>query len=215
MIMSIIYGYIFYYVAALLGISIGYHRYFTHKTFKTNSFIELIMLFFGLICGGRSALTWCAVHRMHHANSDTHEDPHSPTFVGAWRVVTSSWSVDYIPKKYIIDLIKNPRVVFFHKYGRYIHLIYAAMILMLGIEEFLIFVLMPYILSWIGFGLLNWATHKDGSPKDIPLLNIIAPGEGWHKVHHDHPGYKSLHKYDIAGIVIRMFLESKNEEVKS
>jgi fatty-acid desaturase len=69
----LLYGYIFYYVAALVGISIGYHRYFTHRSFKTSMYVETIMLFFGLICGGRSALTWAAVHRIHHSKSDTED----------------------------------------------------------------------------------------------------------------------------------------------
>ena len=114
--MILFYGYLFYYAAALIGISIGYHRYFTHKTFQTNTAIEHVMLFFGAVCGGRSALTWAAVHRMHHAGSDTTEDPHSPVYVGKLKVLTSRWHVDYIPRKYISDLMKNPRVVFWHMY---------------------------------------------------------------------------------------------------
>ena len=48
--MFIFYGYIFYYFAALIGISIGYHRYFTHRSFKTTPHLEIVMLFLGLIC---------------------------------------------------------------------------------------------------------------------------------------------------------------------
>lgn len=208
--MSLLYGYFFYFFTSLVGISIGYHRYFTHRSFKTNPFIEILMLVLGLICGGRSALTWAAVHRMHHSKSDTEEDPHSPKFKGAWNVLTSKWRVEYIPKKYIKDLLKNPRVVFFHRYGKYIHFVYAGLILILGINYFIIFVLIPYILAWIGFGLLNYFAHKDGEPTNVPLLNIIAPGEGWHKNHHDKPMATSLHKYDIAGIIIeRLFTKPK------
>lgn len=203
--MTFLYGYLFYYFAALIGISVGYHRYFTHRTFTTTPILENIMLFFGLICGGRSALTWAAVHRMHHAKSDTEEDPHSPIYVGVWRVLTSRWHVEYIPKKYIVDLIKNPRIVFFHRYGKYIHIVYAGTMMLGGLNLFLIFVVMPFMLSWIGFGLLNWIAHKDGKPIDIPVMNILAPGEGWHKYHHEHPRKHSLNKYDIAGWTIERF----------
>ena len=207
---EIFYGYIFYFLAATIGISAGYHRYFTHKSFNATPLIETIMLFFGLICGGRSALTWAAVHRIHHTESDTKQDPHSPIYVGMWNVILSRWSINYIPKKYIKDLIKNPRVVFFHKYGRYVHLGYASIIMLIGgLKLLLIFVVIPFVIAWIGFGLLNWIAHKDGTPTDVPIMNILAPGEGWHKIHHDHPGWKSLHKYDIAGIAINLFLEKK------
>ena len=209
--MILLYGYLFYYFSALIGISIGYHRYFTHKSFMTNKMVEIIMLFFGMICGGRSLMTWAAVHRMHHAHSDTEHDPHSPKFLGAWSVILSKWRVNSIPRKFIIDLIKNPRVVFFHKYGKYIHITYAATMLLLGLDFFVIFVLMPFLLAWIGFGILNWATHRSGKPADIILLNLIAPGEGWHKQHHDHPGRRRLNRYDIAGWTIeRILIKSKS-----
>lgn len=209
--MTFLYGYLFYYFAALIGISIGYHRYFTHRSFTTTTYLETIMLFFGLICGGRSALTWAAVHRMHHAKSDTEEDPHSPLYVGVWRVITSRWRVEYIPRKYIVDLLKNPRVVFFHRYGKYIHATYAVLMLLVSIDMFVIFVVMPYVLAWAGFGLLNWIAHKDGEPVDVPIMNLVAPGEGWHKTHHKHPRYTSLHKYDIAGWTIeRVFIKTKS-----
>lgn len=208
--MVILYGYLFYYFAALIGISIGYHRYFTHRSFKSSANLENIMLFLGLICGGRSALTWAAVHRMHHAKSDTEHDPHSPLYKGAWKVLTSAWTVEYIPKKHIIDLLKNPRVIWFHKYGKYVHIFYALVMLLIGTNYFISFVVFPFVLSWIGFGMLNYFAHKDGKPANVPLLNFIAPGEGWHKNHHDKPMSIKLHKYDIAGFIIeRIFTKSK------
>jgi len=209
--MTFLFGYIFYYVAALIGISAGYHRYFTHRSFTTTPNLEKLMLFFGLICGGRSALTWAAVHRMHHAKSDTEDDPHSPMYKGAWKVLTSAWTVEYIPKKHIIDLLKNPRVVWFHKYGKYVHIFYALVMLLAGIDYFISFAVFPFVLSWIGFGMLNYFAHKDGKPANVPLLNFIAPGEGWHKNHHDKPMSIKLHKYDITGWTIeRFFITTKS-----
>lgn len=208
--MTLIFGYLFYYFAALIGISVGYHRYFTHNSFKTSKFFETVFLFFGLICGGRSALTWCAVHRYHHSVSDTENDPHSPTYQGCLKVIFSQWKLGYIPKKYVVPLIKNSRLRFFHKYGVYMYTIYGLFTLFLGIDAFIIFFLSPLVLSWVGFGLLNYFAHKDGSAKDIPFMNILAPGEGWHKVHHDHPNYYKLNKFDPAGVIIeRFFVKSK------
>lgn len=203
--MTLLYGYLFYYVVALIGISIGYHRYFTHSSFKTSVIAEYVMLFFGLICGGRSALTWAAVHNMHHAKSDTPTDPHSPKYAGKLKVLFSRWHVDYIPKKYIVTLLRNPRILFFHRYGKYIHLTYATIMLLFGIKYFLIFVVSPFVFAWIGFGLLNWIAHYNGKPNDVPIMNLIAPGEGWHKYHHEHPKAHRLNKYDIAGWAIERF----------
>jgi fatty-acid desaturase len=53
--------------------------------------------------------------------------------------------------------------------------------------------------------MLNYFAHKDGEPQNIPVLNLIAPGEGWHLNHHKQPKSYKLHKYDIAGVVIERF----------
>lgn len=204
--MTLLYGYIFYYFSALIGHSVGYHRYFSHRNFTTNKIIETSMLFFGLICGGRSPLMWAAVHRMHHSKSDTDEDPHSPMFVGAWKVLTSRFKVHYIPRKYLADLLKNPRVMFFHRYGKYIHITYAAVFLLAGIEYFLIFVVIPFVLAWFSFGFLNYFAHRKGSPANVVWLNLFAPGEAWHETHHKFPRATSLHRFDIAGFIIEKIL---------
>ena len=208
--MSLILGFIFYYISSLIGISIGYHRYFSHYTFSTNKYIEIIFLVLGLICGGRSALTWCAVHRYHHANSDTATDPHSPIYQGSLNVIFSRWKLDYIPKKHLKSLMDNARLRFFHKYGLYFYLLYGSVLLLINLNLFIIFFLCPLLFSWAGFGLLNYFAHKNGHPENVVLLNLIAPGEGWHKNHHDSPKDYKLHKLDIAGIIIeRFFVRSK------
>jgi fatty-acid desaturase len=213
--MILLYGYMFYYIASLIGISIGYHRYFSHRTFETNSFLENIMLFFGQICGGRSPITWAAVHRMHHSTSDTEDDPHSPKYVGAFNVLLSKWTVNYIPRKYIKDMLKNPRLVWWHKYGKYVHGVFAISVLLIGIEYFFIFVVCPFVFSYVGFGLLNWLSHKDSSPIDLPILNLIAPGEGWHKYHHENPRSHKLNKFDMAGVLIETAFDKSKYSSKN
>lgn len=208
--MTLLYGYLFYYVSAMIGHSIGYHRYFSHRTFKTNKVFETVFLFFGLICGGRSPLMWCAVHRMHHSHSDTENDPHSPVYKNKWKILLSQFTVSYIPRKHLVDLLKNPRIMFFHNYGKYIHFLYAVLMLSISVNVFVMFVLIPFVLSWVSFGMLNYFAHKDGEPANVVWLNFFAPGEGWHKNHHEKPMSTKLHFLDPAGNVIeRIFIKSK------
>ena len=82
--------------------------------------IEVVMLYCGVLCGGQSALSWSGVHRMHHAYADTKKDPHSPKYNKWWQILFSTWRVNNIPRKFVKDLFKNPRVMFFHKYRYYI-----------------------------------------------------------------------------------------------
>ena len=184
--MILIYGYIIYWAVAAVGITYGYHRYFAHRTFKANTLTETLMLYLGLLCGGRSSLTWAGVHRIHHAHADTDRDPHSPKN-HPWHVILFSlWRVKNIPRKYMIDLISNPRVMFFHRYGRYIlatHWIIT--ILIFGVNA-LIVNSMLFLLAYLGFGILNFFGHDEKGPANRLLINMIAPFEGNHKDHHEH-----------------------------
>ena len=62
----------------ILMYSVGFHRYFAHKTFKTNRFIEIVLAILGSMSAQGSVIAWVSVHRCHHQYSDTEGDPHSP-----------------------------------------------------------------------------------------------------------------------------------------
>lgn len=184
--MIILYGYIIYWIIAAVGITYGYHRYFSHKTYKTNVLVEIVLLYLGLLCGGRSALTWSAVHRIHHAHADTDKDPHSPKNHPWYVILFSLWRVKYIPHRYMKDLIANPRVVFFHRYGK--HLLIAHWIitpLIFGVNALYVNAML-FVLSYVGFGILNFYGHDAKGPANRFFINLIAPFEGNHKDHHEH-----------------------------
>ena len=183
--MIVFYGYMIYWAVAAIGITYGYHRYFAHGTWKSNALVETILLYLGLICGGRSALTWSGVHRMHHTYADTENDPHSPKNHPWYVVLFSLWKVKMIPRKFIVNLIRNPRVMFFHRFGYFIfisHWIVTA--LLFGVNAVIVNSML-FILSYVGFGVLNLYGHTDKGPTNNFLINLIAPFEGNHKDHHD------------------------------
>jgi len=182
--MLLIYGYLFYFFVALIGITLGYHRYFSHAEFKANPALQVVMLYCGLLCGVRSPLTWAGVHRMHHAYSDTDKDPHSPIMMSKWKVFFSMYRVPSIPRKFIKDLLKNPRVMFFHRYGKYIWLFHVLITyLLFGINALWINILI-ILFSYIGYGVLNTFGHDSKGPVNRLWINLIAPFEGNHEDHH-------------------------------
>ncbi|MEL0015249.1 MAG: fatty acid desaturase [Rhodospirillales bacterium] len=184
--MIVLYGYIIYWIVAAVGITYGYHRYFAHNDYKTNKYFEVVLLYLGLLCGGRSALTWSGVHRIHHANADTDKDPHSPKNHPWYVVLFSLWRVKQIPRRYMTDLLDNPRVMFFHKYGKYVlaaHWIVTT--LLFGVNAIIINAML-IILSYMGFGILNFYGHDAKGPANNFLINLIAPFEGNHKDHHEY-----------------------------
>ena len=143
------------------------------------------MLYCGLLCGGRSSLTWVGVHRMHHEHVDTPKDPHSKKYQPWWKILFSLWSVDNIPRKYIKDIIKNPRIIFFHKQRYTIYITNAILLTLIIGPKALIVLGIIYLLAYLGFGALNLWGHDEEGPVNNPWINLIAPYEGNHKDHHE------------------------------
>jgi stearoyl-CoA desaturase (delta-9 desaturase) len=76
------------YVVSMLGVTVGYHRYFTHHSFKAKRFLRISMAISGGLAVQGSVIPWAADHRRHHAFSDREGDPHSP-----WEFGTSPFAV--------------------------------------------------------------------------------------------------------------------------
>ena len=66
------------YAARMFAITAFYHRYFSHRTFKTSRLVQFLGAFVACASGQRGPLWWAAHHRMHHRHSDTEHDSHSP-----------------------------------------------------------------------------------------------------------------------------------------
>jgi len=64
--------------ATSIGITIGYHRLFTHKSFQANAMVRFVLAVLGSMALQGAVIEWVGAHRLHHQHSDEHEDPHSP-----------------------------------------------------------------------------------------------------------------------------------------
>jgi stearoyl-CoA desaturase (delta-9 desaturase) len=186
----------FTYFGRMFGITAGYHRYFSHKTYKTSRLFQFFMAFLGGSSAQKGALWWAAHHRHHHKYSDEPEDIHSPTLRGFW------WShcgwilcAKYEPtqENLIPDLIKFPELRFLTKY----HLIPptilgTAIFLLGGWNVFLWGFLVSNVLLWHGTFTINSLSHVFGSrrfkttdtSRNNFFLAILTMGEGWHNNHH-------------------------------
>ena len=112
-----------------LSITAGYHRFYSHRTYRTKPTLEAILLFFGAMAGQGSALRWSFDHRLHHAYVDTDQDPYSIQ-KGFW-YAHFLWILEKpreIDPKVVPDLMKNRLVQFQHKYINSLMLISNAMV---------------------------------------------------------------------------------------
>ncbi len=77
-----------FYVVSGLGITVGFHRYFTHGSFKAKRWLRVTLAIAGSLAIEGNVIQWVADHRRHHAYSDQEGDPHSP-----WRFGTGWWAL--------------------------------------------------------------------------------------------------------------------------
>jgi fatty-acid desaturase len=201
----VILGFLWYQVIAIFGLSIGLHRYFSHRQFKVSNTFEVICLFLSMLAGSRSPIGWIGAHRMHHKYSDTWKDPHSPSYVGFWTVAFNQWELKNIPRSCVRDLYDNKIVMFFDKYWLYMHLVTSIVVLLLSIELFIVLIVSPYVLAFVGYGMFNALGHKDNKAVTNMFINILSAGEGWHNVHHNNPTTIKLNKYDLSGLIVQRF----------
>ena len=72
------------YLTRIFGITAGYHRYFSHRSFKTSRVFQFVLAWLGCASMQKGPLWWAANHREHHRHTDTPEDPHSPVVRSFW-----------------------------------------------------------------------------------------------------------------------------------
>jgi len=204
------------YVLTGLGITVGFHRLFTHRAFETHGAVQFILAALGSMAVEAPLLKWVAVHRLHHRHSDREEDPHSPHYQGDGflGLVRGAWHAHlgwvFKPEtpnldRYVRDLLQSRAL-------RCAHALFPLWIV--------VSLLIPTVLggvltgSWMGavFGLIwgglvriflvhhvtwsvNSACHlwgrqpyrsSDHSRNNF-LFGILALGEGWHNNHHAFP----------------------------
>src|ERR1035437_10563451 len=86
-----------FYMISGLGISTGFHRYFTHSSFKANRGLKIALAIAGSLAIEGPVLTWVADHRRHHKYSDKEGDPHSPWRFGTdWKALTKGFGYAHV-----------------------------------------------------------------------------------------------------------------------
>jgi stearoyl-CoA desaturase (delta-9 desaturase) len=104
------------YILTVLGITVGFHRLFTHRAFETIPVVAFILGVLGSMAVQARVFTWVAVHRRHHQHSDQINDPHSPHHEGkgAWGVLHGMWHAH-------VGWIFRPKPLDLHRYVKDLH----------------------------------------------------------------------------------------------
>ena len=205
------------YLLTGLGITFGYHRLLTHRSFETVPAIKAIALILGSMAVQGSAIDWASNHLKHHAHSDEEGDPHSP--VDGLFHAHVGWLFSAPPadrERYAKKLMADPMIVWIDRtFLLGVALGLAIPYAIAGVEGllwggFARIVLVNHV-SWS----VNSICHTFGSqPFDIKdqsrnlwIFGLLAFGEGWHHNHHAFPAMAfhgmTRRQVDLTAYIIR------------
>jgi stearoyl-CoA desaturase (delta-9 desaturase) len=184
------------YEARMFFVTAGYHRYFSHRSFKTSRVFQFVLAFLAMSSSQKGVLWWAAHHRHHHRYSDQDLDLHSPTLFGFW------WShVGWIVSDryegtrfdYIADFAKFPELRWLNKYYLVPPIALGAAVWLVGGFGFFVWgFCLSTMLLWHGTFTINSLSHLFGkrrfptadTSKNNWMLALVTLGEGWHNNHH-------------------------------
>jgi stearoyl-CoA desaturase (delta-9 desaturase) len=215
-----------------ISISAFYHRYFSHRTFKTGRISQFIFALFGASAMQKGPLWWAAYHRNHHRYADQIEDVHSPVVHGfMWSHM--GW---FLSKKYfsydstrVTDLARFPEIKLLDRFYFFVPLTLALTLFSVGVilqhaapslhtDGWQMLIWGFFISTTVLFhttASVNSLAHKFGkrryNTKDHSrnnwLLGWIAFGEGWHNNHHHYPSSVRLGfrwwEFDVTFYVLK------------
>ena len=182
-----------------LGITVGYHRLFAHRSFRSHYLIEWLLMLYGTMAIQNTILNWCSDHRVHHKKLDTEDDPYSikKGFFHAHMGWIMKNNVTLI--KGVKDLQAKKAVVFQEKYYWIIAILLSFVFpLLIGslygrpwgglIWGGIVRVTLVHHFTWFINSLCHYIGEKkydlNTSARDSWVMAILTFGEGYHNFHH-------------------------------
>lgn len=201
------------YAIRMFAITAFYHRYFSHKAYKTSRVVQFVFAVLGAASVQRGPLWWAAHHRHHHRFADTVQDVHSPRQIGFWRSHVG-WFMTRgafrTNEAAVPDLAKFPELRWLDRFDILVPVVYAAALYALGVllehvapqlgtsggqllvwGFFVSTIVLFHATVTINSLAHSWGTRRFDTRDDSrnnALLALITFGEGWHNNHHHFPG---------------------------
>lgn len=189
-----------FYLFTGFSITAGYHRLFSHKSYKANPMVRLFFLIFGAATFQNSLLKWASDHRKHHSKVDTPNDPYNIKEGFFYAHMGWIFLKNDAPIEGVNDLKADPMVMWQHKYylaistffgivlpallGWYFGSLYAG----LGIAAFGRVVFVHHVTFFINSlcHFLGKQTYSDKhTARDSVIMAFLTYGEGYHNFHHE------------------------------
>lgn len=192
------------YWVRMFGITAGFHRYLSHRSFKTSRAFQFLLALLGTSAAQLGPLWWAAHHRHHHAHSDTEKDVHPPGLRGFWWA-HCGWIFDpdneHPDLSRVKDLAGYPELVWLDRYPLVPPTLLAVAVLGLGLAvgQPLEMLVWGFFVSTVAlyhatfainslahvYGERRYDTRDDS--RNSFFLALVTMGEGWHNNHHQYP----------------------------
>jgi stearoyl-CoA desaturase (delta-9 desaturase) len=195
--MSVVIAVAFYWIR-IFFIGAGYHRYFSHRAYKTGRVFQFALAFMAQTTTQKSIIWWAAKHRHHHRHSDTEDDVHSPVR-RSFLYSHMGWIFDRkhdnnsFDWESVQDLTRYPELLFLHKYEQLPAIVAAvACFLIGGWPGLVVGFFWSTVAVYHATFCINSLAHVHGSKRYVTgdesrnnaLLAVATMGEGWHNNHH-------------------------------
>jgi stearoyl-CoA desaturase (delta-9 desaturase) len=184
------------YLVRMFAITAGYHRYFSHRSYRLGRSAQFMMAFVAETSGQKGVLWWAAHHRVHHRHADRERDIHPPGLRGFWWAhvgwVLSNQHDEYDPKL-VADFGKYPELRWLDRHYLVPPAMLAGAILLLGgpgafAWGFLVSTVALFHATFTINSVAHlWGSRRFATPDDSRnnfVLAILTLGEGWHNNHH-------------------------------
>jgi len=183
------------YVVRMFFITAGYHRYFSHRSFRMNRTFQFLMAFGGTTAVQKGPLWWAGHHRIHHRFTDLDGDVHSPRDGLWWSHVGWILSTKYkaTDPDDIRDFARYPELRFLDRFSWIGPWLLALGCLAVGGWGGLVIgFFLSTVLLWHGTFLVNSMAHIVGkrryatpdTSRNSFFVALVTGGEGWHNNHH-------------------------------
>lgn len=203
-------GVLWAWLVLIIGQVLAAHRYFVHTSFEANVFQQVVMNFMLTIGFQGTSQDWIISHSYHHKHSDSDIDPTNVKVIGFFKNYTSLWQlsspVDAGGIRLSLRSLQNPLTKFFHNNYYTIWICWALFLSAISFQVFVWFFFLPVIFSHCFMNLQNHLGHRS---EVSYVINILAPGDGYHRYHHENPREYKFGNYDMIAFLIKYFFKSK------
>lgn len=185
-----------YWLTAGIGITLGYHRLVTHRSFDAPQWLEYVLIFCGSLACEGGPISWVGLHRIHHKYSDHDGDPHDSNRGFWWShliwMLVKNPANESIPK-YTKDINEQPFYIFCEKFFIPIQVVLGLLLFAWGGWSFVVWgIFLRLVLVFHVTWFVNSATHKFGyqshesndHSRNCWWVALLTFGEGWHNNHH-------------------------------